>query len=58
LYYGYDQETWNIDLEYLMGTDFLVAPCMDESTNTTKVYFPHHSGRWQYLVSELLSHVI
>ncbi len=50
-YYGYDQEVWKIHSQYLMGSELLVAPCLDEGQSRTNVYFPADSGVWQSIVS-------
>ena len=44
MYYGYDDKVWNITDQYMFGSDFLVAPCMDNHADSTDVYFPKFSS--------------
>lgn len=50
MHFGYDDASWNITNEYLMGQDILVAPCVDEGAKEVSVYFPMGSGPWIHIV--------
>ncbi|HZB44699.1 MAG TPA: TIM-barrel domain-containing protein [Pyrinomonadaceae bacterium] len=42
--YPADPTSWTIDDEYLFGSDLLVAPLMEEGSNSRRVYLP--PGAW------------
>jgi alpha-D-xyloside xylohydrolase len=42
--YPDDPTTWNLDDQYMFGDDFLIAPIMEEFTNSRNVYLPE--GKW------------
>jgi alpha-D-xyloside xylohydrolase len=44
LNYPDDLTTWNLDNQYMFGDDFLIAPIMEEYTNSRNVYLPE--GKW------------
>jgi alpha-D-xyloside xylohydrolase len=42
--YPGDPTTWNLDDQYMFGDDILIAPIMEEFTNSRNVYLPE--GKW------------
>ena len=44
--YPDDQNTYQIDNQYMLGTDLLVAPVLKRNAKSRKVYFP--KGTWQH----------
>lgn len=52
LHYAYDLDAWDQKEQFLVGTEFLVAPCMNEGEESVKVYFPPFSGTWIHLWSD------
>jgi hypothetical protein len=47
LHYGaLDPLTWDIDLQYMVGPDMMIAPVVDPGVNSVRVYFPVASGNW------------
>jgi len=52
MHYGYDEVTWTILEQYLVGeSDLLVAPVLYEGNLSVSVYFPQHSGPWVHVWS-------
>ncbi len=50
LLYPDDPETWTITYqEFMLGSDFLIAPVTDEGADTVKVYLP--AGNWVHVWS-------
>jgi len=45
-----DKETYNCEYQYMFGTDYLVAPVVEEGATSKKVYFPE--GEWKDFWSE------
>ncbi len=50
LNYSDDPTVWNIDDQYLLGNDILIAPLLEENTNKRWVYLPR--GRWFNLLDK------
>lgn len=52
MHYAYDPVVWTMEpqLQYLFGSEFLVAPCMFQGGQNVSVYFPALSGPWIHLV--------
>jgi alpha-glucosidase (family GH31 glycosyl hydrolase) len=50
MHYSFDEKVFNLTEQYLFGTEFLIAPCMQERVENVNVYFPLHSGPWKHLV--------
>ncbi|MFW6219123.1 MAG: hypothetical protein ACOC2F_03800 [Bacteroidota bacterium] len=40
LEFPYDKESCNREYPYMFGTDYLVAPVVEEGVTSNKVYFP------------------
>ena len=44
LHFGYDPRVWRLEEQFMFGSDFLVAPAMDENATEVDVYIPQFSG--------------
>lgn len=49
LHYPSDPETWSIKGEFMLGSEFLIAPCLDVGAEEVRLYLP--AGRWVHLWS-------
>lgn len=49
LHYPGDPEVVGLKFQYLLGSDFLVAPVLDQGSEKVRLYLP--SGRWKHLWS-------
>ncbi len=47
LNYPSDPETWDIDSEFMLGTEFLIAPCFQPGARDVRLYLP--AGQWVHL---------
>ena len=47
MFYDYpdDAACWNLDMQYMFGPAYIVAPVAEEGATSVKVYLPE--GRWQ-----------
>ncbi|MCY4443298.1 MAG: hypothetical protein OXC44_00645 [Proteobacteria bacterium] len=50
LEYPQDQHTWQIDDQFMLGSDLMIAPVLDPSSTTRRLYLP--SGHWVEVFSQ------
>lgn len=51
LHYGDDPVTWTLDAQYMVGSEWIFAPVMQDGVSTVKVYLPEEKGGWIHLWS-------
>ena len=49
IHYPHDPEVYGQDYQFMVGSEFMVAPILDPSEETVKVYLP--AGRWVHVWS-------
>jgi sulfoquinovosidase len=49
IHYPHDPEVYDRDYQFMVGSEFMVAPVLDPSEETVKVYLP--AGRWVHVWS-------
>ncbi len=49
LHYPGDPEAWGIKEEFMLGSEFLIAPCLQPGADEVRLYLP--AGRWVHLWS-------
>lgn len=47
--FPYDDETFSIDAQFMIGCCLLVSPVLDQGVNITAAYFPSHTNWFDYL---------
>ena len=55
LHFPFDEECSSLLTQFLMGEKMLIAPVLDDATDSIKVYLPYVEGGWLYVWDETVA---